>query len=105
MHSLLRKLGWLACQLGWLAHRRRKEEELREELAFHLSEEAADREADGLARTEAHWAARRDLGNVTLVKENTRSMWTWTFVEQFAQDLRYGLRAMFHNRAFTVVAA
>ena len=43
-------------------------------------------------------AARRDLGNVTLVQEDTRTLWTWIALEQLAQDVRYGLRTMFKNR-------
>ncbi len=65
MTSLFRKFTW------WL-QRRRKEHELREELQFHLAEEAGERTADGLSEEEARWAARRDLGNVTLLQENTR---------------------------------
>ena len=41
MTSLFRKFTW------WL-QRRRKEDELREELEFHLAEEADERQAGGL---------------------------------------------------------
>ena len=92
-------------KLSWLAQRRRKEEELREELQFHFDEEAEQRQAEGLAADQARWAADRDLGNVTLLKESTRAMWTWTLFEQLLQDLRYALRTMIHNRAFTALAA
>ena len=92
-------------KLNWLVHRSRKEDELTDELQFHLDEEAEERQAEGLAEQEARWAARRELGNVTLVRENTRAVWTWTFFEQLVQDLRYALRTMIHNRAFTALAA
>jgi predicted permease len=98
MTSLFRKFTW------WV-QRRRKEDELREELEFHLANEADERQADGLTEDHARWAARRDLGNVTLLREDTRTLWTWTPVEQLAQDLRYALRMMFKNRAFTALAA
>ena len=98
MRSLFGKFTW------WL-QRRRKEDELREELQFHLDEEASDRQADGLAADQARWAARRDLGNVTLLQENTRPLWSWILLEQLAQDLRYGLRSMSKNRMFTALAA
>jgi macrolide transport system ATP-binding/permease protein len=97
MTSLFRKFTW------WL-QRRRKEAELREELQFHLAEEADERRADGLADAQARSAARRDLGNVTLLREDTRTLWTWTPLEQLAQDLRYGLRMMFKNRVFSALA-
>jgi macrolide transport system ATP-binding/permease protein len=44
------------------------------------------------------------LGNLTLLKEDTRSMWTFTVVEQLMQDVRYGLRAMAANKLFTTMA-
>ena len=98
MSSLIRKFTW------WL-QRRRKEDDLREELQFHLAEEADERLADGMSDDEARWAARRDLGNVTLLQENTRTLWSWILLEQLAQDVRYGLRAMVKNRLFTALAA
>jgi len=98
MISLFRKFTW------WV-QRRRKEAELCEELQFHLAEETDERQADGLTEDQATWAARRDLGNVTLLREDTRTLWTWTPLEQLAQDLRYALRMMFKNRPFTALAA
>jgi predicted permease len=92
-------------KLRWWAQRRRKEDEFREELQFHLDEETEERRADGLPNDEARWAARRDLGNVTLLHENTRVLWTWTLLEQLVQDLRYALRVMIKNPAFTSLAA
>ena len=70
MNSLFRKVCWLA-------QRRDKEAELCEELRFHLDEEAAQRQEDGLAADEARFAARRELGNLTLVEEDTRATWDW----------------------------
>ena len=98
MTSLLRKVRW------WL-QRRRKEAELREELQFHLAEEMEERRGDGLTDDEAAWAARRDLGNTTLVREDARTLWSWMLLEQLAQDVRYALRGMVTNRTFTGLAA
>ena len=42
---------------------------------------------------------------MTLLREDTRTLWTWILLEQLAQDVRYGLRTMFKNRAFTALAA
>ena len=98
MTSFFRKVTW------W-RQRRRKEDQLREELAFHLAEEARERQAGGLAEDQARWAARRDLGNVTRLREDTRTLWSWVPIEQLAQDVRYGLRTMFTNRLFTALAA
>ncbi len=84
--------------------RRRKEAELRDELQFHLDEEAEERRADGLTGEAARLAARREMGNVTLLQEETRAVWAWTSFEQLLQDCRYGLRTMAGNKTFTVLA-
>src|SRR5207248_5253176 len=54
-------------KVRWLTERNRKEAELREELQFHLEEEADERQALGLAEDQARWAARRELGSIALV--------------------------------------
>ncbi len=91
-------------QLVWLIHRRKREADLQEELAFHLAAETEDRQADGLSAEEARYGARRDLGNVTLVQEDTRAAWGWVALEHLVQDLRYGLRGLRKNPAFTATA-
>ena len=85
MNAFFRKLRWLTERSG-------KEADLREELQFHLAEEAEERRADGLSEDEARWAARRELGNLLLVEEDTRAMWGWTRLEQLARDAGYGMR-------------
>src|SRR5580704_8306469 len=97
MREFLRKLGWLL-------RRRHKEDELREELQFHLEEEAEQHRVEGASMEEAQWAARRELGNVALMREDTRSAWGWTLLEQLGQDLRYAVRTMNGNRLFSALA-
>ena len=82
-----------------------KEAQLREELQFHLAEEADEQQANGVPPDEARRDAYRDLGNVTRVIEETRTVWTWTLVEQLAQDVKYAFRTMAKNRMFTALAA
>jgi macrolide transport system ATP-binding/permease protein len=97
MKSFIRKLMWLT-------QRRRKDAELRQELQFHLEEEAEERREEGVSREQANWAARRDLGNVSLLQENVRAVWIWTFWERLLQDLRYAWRMMMANKAFSGLA-
>jgi macrolide transport system ATP-binding/permease protein len=92
-------------KLGWLAQRRGKEEQLAAELQFHLDEETEERRAAGMSAQEASRAARRELGNPGLVQEETRARWSWTLLEQLAQDLRYGARTLLRNPAFTALAS
>src|SRR5262249_43689735 len=91
-------------KLRWLTQRARKEAEFREELDFHLSEEAALQEEAGRTHSEATAAARRELGNLGLVQEDTRSAWGWTFLDQLGQDARFAFRTMKSNRLFTLLA-
>src|SRR5262249_53019572 len=74
------------------------------ELDFHLSEDTRLREEGGSSRDAARVAARRELGNLDLVAEDTRLAWGWTLLDQLAQDLLYAFRAMKSNRLFTMLA-
>ena len=59
-------------KLKWLAQRRRKEDELSEELQFHLEEEAERHRAEGASAEEALWAARRRPERVRRATVNQR---------------------------------
>ncbi len=86
-------------------HRPKLEEELERELRAALELEAAEQQEKGLSEQEARYAARRALGNLTLIGEDTRAVWISRWVEEFLQDLRYAFRILRKNAAFTVVAA
>ena len=72
----------------------RKQADLDEEISFHLEEEAHEQAAAGLSAEDARLAARRDFGNVMLIRENTRAVWSWTSLERLVQDIRYGWRML-----------
>ena len=81
-----------------------KEAQLREELQFHLEQEARERREAGLPDHEARSAAHRDLGNEVRVREDVRTVWTWRPLEEVSQDVRYAMRTMFKYRAVSVFA-
>ncbi|MBO0862985.1 MAG: ABC transporter permease [Chloracidobacterium sp.] len=58
----------------------------------------------GMVAEEAHYAARRQFGNQTWLKEASREMWSLRFIETLIQDLRYGVRTFLKNPGFTAVA-
>jgi putative ABC transport system permease protein len=87
-----------------LWNRRRRESELEDEIAFHLSEEADERRIAGDAPADAIVAARRDFGNVQLVRETTREAWGWGSAERLFQDARSGARTLRRDRGFAAVA-
>jgi predicted permease len=88
----------------WWLQRRRKEDEMREELRFHLDQEMQERRDAGLSDDEAKWAARRDLGNDALLSEDIRGLWRWRPLDELAQDLRFAFRTHLKNRAVTLFA-
>ena len=100
METLRRILGWLS--FGW--NLKARERELDDELQFHLDEEASELEAAGLPPGQAMQAARRGLGNAAIVKESAREAWGWAAIGSWMQDLRYGMRTLGKNRAFTLTA-
>ncbi len=87
-----------------LVDRRRNDLLLDDEMQFHLEQQIAENVAAGMNKDEARHAAMRAFGNPTVLKEETRESWGWIWLEQFAQDLRYGARALAKNPGFTFVA-
>jgi macrolide transport system ATP-binding/permease protein len=82
----------------------RRERELDDEIAFHLSEEADERTANGLNVDDARLAARRDFGNALLIREMTRDVWSWGVVERLLLDARHAARALLRSPGFTIPA-
>ena len=80
------------------------EVDLDDEIAHDLALDAEERILSGDTPREAELAARRDFGNVGLLKEGVREMWGWTSLERLARDFRYGWRTLRRSPLFTGMA-
>jgi macrolide transport system ATP-binding/permease protein len=84
--------------------RAQQEEDFNRELRAHLNLEAEEQQEACHSSEEARYAARRAFGNTTLVREEVREVWGWTWVERLIQDSRIGLRQFRKSPGFTAVA-
>src|SRR4029453_15235793 len=84
--------------------RGRWDDERARELEAHLAIEIDANLSCGMTPQEARDAARRKLGNTTLVREEIYRINTIHFLEALIQDLRYGIRVLRLNPGFAAVA-
>ena len=102
MHQRLLQRVLMA--LRSLLRRKAVDQELDEELRFHLEQMQELAVSRGDDPAEARWRARRHMGSVDHVKEACRDMRTLRPLEHFLHDLRFGARLLARGRGFTTVA-
>lgn len=100
----MRAIAKAGCLLRSLFRRRRTEDDLDDELRYHLEEAIAENIRGGMPPGEARFAAQRLLGTVSVVKEECRDAWGIGFFETLARDLRYAVHMFIRTPLFTLVA-
>ena len=94
MRKLLRRVGHVF-------RPRQFDAELDEELAFHQEMKRRELAVQGNC---ASGAVERALGNLTLVREESREVWIWRWLQTLAQDIRFALRLFQRDRGFALTA-
>src|SRR5579859_6630041 len=84
--------------------RKRMLEDLDADIREHIERETQDNIERGMSPEEARYAAHRKFGNVMRVKEETRMVWSFVWLELLFEDIRLGLRLLRKNPGFTAVA-
>ena len=99
--------NWLTSLTRRIAFRTRRsslDDQLREEMQFHLEMLTRDNEARGMSHDDAVEAARRQFGSATMLREASRSHWSLGWADAVWEDLRYGVRSLLRTPGITVTA-
>ena len=85
--------------------RRRLDEEFNDEVRVHMEMLAQRFIGRGMDPAEARYAARRQFGGVTQMKENLRERRALPPIDVLVQDVRHAFRHLGKAKAFTASAA
>jgi predicted permease len=100
-------MAWLwvfLSKFSGLFRKARLEQQLDEDVRAHLEMLTEENLRKGMKPEEARYAALRQFGNVSSMKEECRERWSIRIIEELVQDVRYGLRQLRRNPGFTTVA-
>ncbi len=97
-------LGKAGRRLAAWCSRRRRDDDLREEISAHIALRRQSLIDDGRDPREATYEAQRMFGNQTAIRETTRDMWSVRSLETIGQDLRYGARMLRRSPVFALTA-
>lgn len=94
----------LLLRLRALFFRRQVDEELKEELEFHLEMQARKNRGRDMDPAEAERQARLKFGSIDRAAEECRDERGISAIEILVKDVRFGLRMLRKNHSFTAVA-
>jgi len=80
------------------------DQEMKEELREHLEQQIKENVTLGMSREEARRSALLAMGGVTQIEQQCRDARGRNVLQDFVQDLRYGVRQMLRNPGFTALA-
>ena len=88
---------------AWLS-RRRRDDDLRAEMEAHIAQRRQSLIDEGMDPRDAAYEAQRMFGNPTVMREETRDMWSVRWIDAALQDVRFGIRLLVRTPVFSVVA-
>ena len=90
-------------RLTLLFARRRYRQDLDEEMAFHRAQAENELRQEGMKPDAAHYAAIRQFGNPTLIREQSHSIVAFR-LESVLHDVRFAFRQIRRQPGFTLLA-
>ena len=95
--------GELYRRLRFLLQRRRADEELAAQIAFHIDMETQANIDAGMSPEDARTAASHRFGNTLAVRERAHDAWGWSWLETTLLDARLALRMLLRTPAFAAI--
>ena len=82
--------------------RNRRYDDISVSIQEHLDERTDELMEEGMSRGEAERSARRDFGNVTVLRERSREVWQWQRLESLLVDLKHVFRRLWRAPGFAI---
>src|SRR5438128_9591162 len=101
--TAIKKLREFWRRIGFYLRRKEFDRQLDDEMSFHLEMKTRVKMANGIPPKEAQIAAKRFFGNETRLKERSREMWSFRWIETTTKDLQYSLRMIRKSPVFASV--
>ena len=102
MPNPLQQLAMLLRRVRFYLNRERFENELAEEMRFHVEMKARDHQHSGMSDADARRRASIEFGGIVQVQEEVRDTWTWGWLDAFVADVRYAMRGLLRSWGFSL---